>query len=74
LLGAFVLVVFGLSTPVVQVAGGAVVCALAWKVLGDMPKPVDVASDPVHAKVDSAMIAPAIFLTSWNGIKSLSST
>lgn len=50
LLGSFVLSVFGLSTPVVQVAGGAVVCALAWKVLGDMPKPVDVPTDPAHAK------------------------
>jgi multiple antibiotic resistance protein len=50
LFGSFVLVVFGLSIPVVQVAGGAVVCALAWKVLGDIPKPVDVALDPAHAK------------------------
>ena len=50
LFGSFVLVVFGLSIPVVQVAGGAVVCALAWKVLGDIPKPVDVVPDPAHAK------------------------
>ena len=50
LFGSFVLVVFGLSIPVVEVAGGAVVCALAWKVLGDSPKSVDVIPDPVHAK------------------------
>ena len=50
LLGSFVLVVFGLSIPLVQVAGGAVVCALAWNVLADIPKPVDVALDPAHAK------------------------
>ena len=50
LFGSFVLVVFGLSIPVVQVAGGAVVCALAWKVLGDSPKSVDVIPDPAHAK------------------------
>jgi multiple antibiotic resistance protein len=50
LFGSFVLVVFGISIPVVQVAGGAVVCALAWNVLADIPKPVDAALDPVHAK------------------------
>jgi multiple antibiotic resistance protein len=50
LLGSFVLVVFGLSIPLVQVAGGAVVCALAWNVLADIPKPVDVTLDPAHAK------------------------
>ena len=50
LFGSFVLVVFGISIPVVQVAGGAVVCALAWKVLGDLPKPAEVAPDPAHAK------------------------
>ena len=31
--GAFVLKIFGLSVPVVQVAGGAVLCALGWKML-----------------------------------------
>jgi multiple antibiotic resistance protein len=31
--GAFVLKVFGLSIPVVQVAGGAVLCALGWNLL-----------------------------------------
>ena len=38
LLGSFVLLMFGLSIPVVQVAGGAVVCALGWKLLADIPK------------------------------------
>ena len=33
LLGSFVLLMFGLSIAVVQVAGGAVVCALGWKLL-----------------------------------------
>ncbi|HZJ54629.1 MAG TPA: MarC family protein [Myxococcaceae bacterium] len=33
LLGSFVLRLFDLSLPVVQVAGGAVVCALGWKLL-----------------------------------------
>jgi multiple antibiotic resistance protein len=35
--GAFVLKVFGLSVPVVQVAGGAVLCALGWNMLHHDP-------------------------------------
>ena len=50
LLGSFVLLMFGLSVPLVQVAGGAVVCALGWKLLADSPKPGEVTLDPVHAK------------------------
>ena len=49
LLGSFVLLMFGLSIPVVQVAGGAVVCALGWKLLTDNPKPADAAMDAIHA-------------------------
>jgi len=49
LFGSFVLLMFGLSIPVVQVAGGAVVCALGWKLLADNPKPTDVALDAIHA-------------------------
>jgi multiple antibiotic resistance protein len=51
LLGSFVLRLFGLSIPVVQVAGGAVVCALGWKLLADNPKPADVTIDLVHANL-----------------------
>jgi multiple antibiotic resistance protein len=50
LLGSFVLLMFGLSIPVVQVAGGAVVCALGWKLLSDIPKPADATLDAIHAK------------------------
>ena len=50
LLGSFVLLMFGLSIPVVQVAGGAVVCSLGWKLLADIPKPADATLDPIHAK------------------------
>jgi multiple antibiotic resistance protein len=50
LLGSFVLLMFGLSIPVVQVAGGAVVCALGWKVLADIGKPSEAALDLIHAK------------------------
>jgi multiple antibiotic resistance protein len=53
MLGSFVLVVFGISIPVVQVAGGAMVCALAWKVLGDTPKTDDVKLDLEHAKLNA---------------------
>lgn len=51
LLGSFVLLLFGLSIPAVQVAGVAVVCALGWKLLADSPKPADVTIDPVHANL-----------------------
>jgi multiple antibiotic resistance protein len=51
LLGSFVLLLFGLSIPVVQVAGGAVVCALSWNLLYDNTKPNDVIPDPAHAKL-----------------------
>jgi multiple antibiotic resistance protein len=51
LLGSFVLRLFGLSIPLVQVAGGAVVCALGWKLLAaENPKPGDVTTDLIHAK------------------------
>ena len=51
LLGSFVLLMFGLSIPVVQVAGGAVVCALGWKLLAaETPKPADVTTDLILAK------------------------
>jgi multiple antibiotic resistance protein len=33
LIGAYVLDIFGLSIPIVQVAGGLVVCAIAWQQL-----------------------------------------
>jgi multiple antibiotic resistance protein len=51
LLGSFVLRMFGLSIPVVQVAGGAVVCTLGWKLLtADNPKPAGETVDSRHAK------------------------
>jgi multiple antibiotic resistance protein len=40
--GAFVLRIFGISLPVVQVAGGAVLCALGWRMLNeDAPPPTE---------------------------------
>jgi multiple antibiotic resistance protein len=49
-LGAFVLRLFDLSVPVVQVAGGAVVCALGWRMLGADTPSAEAAPDPGHAR------------------------
>ena len=47
LIGSLVLRLFGLSIPIVQVAGGAVVCALGWNILSDIaPKSINLAVDP----------------------------
>lgn len=50
LLGSFVLQIFSISIPVVQLAGGVVVCALSWSLLTDNSKPSDVVLDADHAK------------------------
>ena len=44
-IGNYVLVFFGLSVPVVQVAGGLIVCSLAWGLLKQEP---DAAPDPQY--------------------------
>lgn len=41
LIGAYVLDFFGLSVPIVQVAGGLVVCALAWSLLNQPDEPIE---------------------------------
>jgi multiple antibiotic resistance protein len=47
LIGAYVLDFFGVSIPAVQVAGGIVVCALAWSLLnGPIVPPVSAADAP----------------------------
>jgi multiple antibiotic resistance protein len=51
LLGPLVLRLFGLSVPVIELAGGAVVCALGWKLLNDDAAPPDVAADPRQASL-----------------------
>ena len=51
LLGSYVLRLFGVSIPLVQVAGGAVVCALGWKLLAsEAPLHAEVPTDPIHAR------------------------
>ena len=59
LFGSFVLRLFDLSVAVVQVAGGAVVCRLGWKLLNDDPKPIAAAIDPREASV--AALARAFY-------------
>jgi len=48
--GAFVLELFGLSIPVVQIAGGAVLCALGWNML-DSDAPAHADAEPVPGNV-----------------------
>jgi len=50
LLGSYVLRLCGISIPVVQVAGGAVVTALGWKLSADHAKVTDVPVNPLQAK------------------------
>jgi len=49
--GAFVLKLFGLSIPVVQIAGGAVLCALGWNLLNSDPPAHAETADPVPSDV-----------------------
>lgn len=41
LVGAYVLDFFGVSVPVVQIAGGLVVCSLAWALLNQPDEPIE---------------------------------
>lgn len=53
LMGSFVLRLFDISIPVVQVAGGAVVIALGWKLLADNAKITDVVVNQAQAKAQA---------------------
>ena len=50
LFGTFVLRLFGLSIPIVEVAGGIVLCVFGWKMLSDVPKPLPPVTDPERAQ------------------------
>jgi multiple antibiotic resistance protein len=52
--GSFVLRLFDLSIAVVQVTGGAVVCALGWRLLNADPKPAEAVVDR-HQASDAAI-------------------
>jgi len=54
--GAYVLKIFGLSVAVVQVAGGAVLCALGWNLLNSEP-----AAGPVTPIPGESMIMRAFY-------------
>jgi multiple antibiotic resistance protein len=54
LFGSFVLRLFDLSIAVVQVTGGAVVCALGWRLLNADPKPAEAVVDR-HQASDAAI-------------------
>jgi multiple antibiotic resistance protein len=49
LVGAYVLDFFGLSIPAVQVAGGMVVCAIAWSLLNSPDSPTTLAREEAPA-------------------------
>jgi multiple antibiotic resistance protein len=52
LFGSLVLRLFGLSVPIVQVAGGLVVCALGWKILtSDDSQDAKITVDANHARL-----------------------
>jgi multiple antibiotic resistance protein len=59
LVGGLVLRVFGLSVPIVQLAGGVVVCALGWHLLADAPRPSAVAVDA--ARVQQVALGRAFY-------------
>lgn len=55
LIGAYVLEFFDLSVPVVQVAGGLVVCSLAWSLLHQPDEPIEWvhdAANPIQRRPD----------------------
>lgn len=52
LIGAYVLDIFGLSIPIVQVAGGIVVCAIAWQLLNGPNSPAAAAGSGRLAESD----------------------
>jgi multiple antibiotic resistance protein len=49
LIGAYVLDFFGLSVPIVQIAGGLVVCSLAWSLLNQPDEPIEWVHDAAKA-------------------------
>ncbi|MCC7327722.1 MAG: NAAT family transporter [Burkholderiales bacterium] len=51
IIGAYVLRIFGISVPVVQVAGGAVLCALGWNLLNSDPAVHADASPPASSEM-----------------------
>ena len=61
-IGAYVLDFFGLSIPAVQVAGGAVVCAIGWSLLNAPDQaPVAAAQDAIRAVTPTDLARRAFY-------------
>ncbi|HEY3179630.1 MAG TPA: MarC family protein [Casimicrobiaceae bacterium] len=60
-IGAYVLDFFGLSIPAVQVAGGAVVCAIGWSLLNEPDQSPVAAQDAVRADTPSDLARRAFY-------------
>jgi multiple antibiotic resistance protein len=50
--GAVILNFFGISLPVVQLAGGSVLAAMGWELLNQKDEPAKAAEVPVRASID----------------------
>jgi multiple antibiotic resistance protein len=60
-IGAYVLDFFGLSIPAVQVAGGAVVCAIGWNLLNEPDQAPVAAQDAVRAVTPTDLARRAFY-------------
>jgi len=60
-IGAYVLDFFGLSIPAVQVAGGAVVCAMGWNLLSEPDRPLPAARDAARASTPTDLARRAFY-------------
>lgn len=60
-IGAYVLDFFGLSIPAVQVAGGAVVCAMGWNLLNEPDRPPTAAQDAARANTPTDLARRAFY-------------
>jgi multiple antibiotic resistance protein len=60
-IGAYVLDFFGLSIPAVQVAGGAVVCAMGWNLLNEPDRPPTAARDAARANTPTDLARRAFY-------------
>ena len=52
LVGSWFFKLFGISLPVVQLAGGIVICHMGWQLLGSNSSPLDASSAPAPAPSD----------------------
>jgi multiple antibiotic resistance protein len=60
LLGRYILAMFGLSVPILRLAGGLVVANVGWGLLQQSPKLTDAASEEARDKVDVSLSPMAL--------------